>query len=134
MTGESANDYMCNCASGFDGPNCELISVSFSGAPSTPSYRTYRSLDIRGEGRIAFEFVTVATDGLLLYNTQYQEGANEDFIAMEIVGGYLRASVSHGAGGGVASVKVMSSSVHVSDGRWHQVVIETSGKVSHMRV
>ena len=131
VSGETGGDYVCDCASGFNGPNCELVSVSFSGAVSTPSYRAFRSLDIRGEGRITFEFVTVATDGLLLYNTQYQDGVSGDFVAVEIVGGYLRASVSHG-GGGVASVKVVSSSVRVSDGTWHQVAIEMSGKVCTM--
>ena len=126
---ESTGDFGCQCLSGFHGPNCEQLSVSFRGSSSIPSHRAFSPLDINGEGSVSFEFVTVATDGLLLYNTQYQEGVSDDFIAVEIVGGYLKVSVSHG-GGGVASTKVMSSSVLISDGRWHQVAIEMYGMVS----
>ena len=125
----TADDPGCQCPPGFDGPHCEQLSVSFSGSASDPSYRTFGTLDLTGEGRIAFEFVTVATDGLLLYNTQYQDSGSDDFIAVEIMGGFLEVSVSHG-GSGVTSAKVMSSSVRVSDGRWHQVEIESYGKVS----
>ena len=119
----------CECPSGFRGPHCEKLSVTFGGSSTLPSYRAYDSLEIRGEGEILFEFVTVDRDGLLLYNTQYQDGVSDDFIAVEIVGGYLRVGVSHG-GRGVAMTKIMSSSVRISDGHWHQVTIETYGKVS----
>ena len=133
VTTGSMGEPICRCLPDFSGPNCEQLSVSFGGSSSTqPSYRAFNSLEIRGEGRILFEFVTVDRDGLLLYNTQYQDGVSNDFISVEIAGGYLKVSVSHGGEGGgvVTTARVVSSSVRVSDGNWHQVAIETYGKVS----
>ena len=135
VTGEGPmSEPVCQCLPGFSGPNCEQLSVTFGGSSILPSYRAFSSLDIRGEGEISFEFVTVEREGLLLYNTQYQNGASEDFIAVEIAGGYLKVGVSHGGvgggGGAVTTARVVSSSVRVSDGNWHQFTIETYGKVS----
>ena len=117
----------CECTSDFSGENCELLTVSFSGSKTESSYRAFRSLDIRGHGRIEFEFATTDRDGLLMYNTQLQNGRSEDYIAVEVVGGALRVSISHGSGD--SSVSVMNSLLGVSDGDWHQVVIETAQKV-----
>ena len=121
---------ICQCLPDFSGPNCEQLSVSFGGSSALPSYRAFNSLDIRGEGEILFEFVTVERDGLLLYNTQYQDGVSDDFISVEIARGYLKVGVSHGGEGVVTTTRVVSSSVRVSDGNWHQVAIETYGKVN----
>lgn len=133
--GQPISEPVCECLPGFSGPNCEQLSINFGGSSTLPSYRAFNSLDIRGEGKISFEFITVERDGLLLYNTQYQDGASTDFISVEIVGGYLQVGVSHGGGGGggggvVTTARVVSSSVRVSDGKWHQIAIETYGKVS----
>ena len=119
---------MCECGVGFSGENCELLTVSFSGSQTQSSYRAFASLEIRGHGRIEFEFATVDRNGLLLYNTQLQNGRTEDFVAVEIVGGALQVSVSHGSGD--SSVRFVSSPRGVADGDWHQVVIETNQKVS----
>ncbi len=119
---------MCECREGFSGDNCELLTVSFSGSQTLSSYRAFASLEIRGHGRIEFEFATVDRNGLLLYNTQLQNGRMEDFVAVEIVGGTLQVSVSHGSGD--SSVRFVSSPRGVADGDWHQVVIETNQKVS----
>ena len=123
----TAGVYQCDCRDGFEGPNCELLTVSFSGTSSQGSYRAYDSLEVRGQGNISFQFATRERDGLLLYNTQYQGGESVDFIAVEIVGGLLRVGVSQGDDSTLVSV--MSSTVSVSDGQWHQVRIETSGQV-----
>ena len=128
IAGGPMSEPVCQCLPGFSGPNCEQLSVSFGGSFSVPSFRAFNSLDVRGEGRISFEFVTVDRDGILLYNTQYQDGVSDDFISVEIAGGYLKVGVSHG-GRGVVTTRVMSSSVRVSDGNWHQVAIEMYGKV-----
>ena len=118
----------CNCPEGFDGANCELLSVSFSGGSSTSSYRAFHTLDHQGQGSISLDFATTQQDGLLLYSSQYQDGQSLDFIAAEIVDGFVRVSMSQGSG--QRGVVLTSESVRVSDGRWHRVSIERSGKVS----
>ena len=128
-TNQAMGGSRCSCLPGFDGTNnCKLLTASFSGSSTVSSFRAFKPLQLQGQGKITFEFITRAQDGLLLFSTQYQEGLSQDLIAVEIVGGYLRVSVSHGSG--TRSLMVRSGSVHVSDGNWHQVTIESSGKVS----
>ena len=120
----------CYCSDGFDGPNCELLTVSFirsSSSSSGNSYRAYQSLQQRGQGLIQFQFSTLDSDGLLLYNTQLQAGASRDYIAVEVSGGRLLVGVSQGEEG-VRPV-LMSVAAVVDDGQWHNVTIQTSGKV-----
>ena len=121
--------YGCECPDGFQGPNCELVTLSFT---SASSYRTYQSLELRGQGSIQFEFNTLDSEGLLLYNTQLQAGTSRDYIAAEVSGGQLVVGVSRGGNRAVATAT--SSAVAVSDGQWHRVTIETSGKVQGRRV
>ena len=123
-----SGEFQCSCGDDFGGQSCELLVASFSGTTTQSSYRAFESLDIRGRGRIEFQFASIDTSGLLLFNTQFQEGSSRDSIAVELSSGYLKVSVSHGNDS--ASVLVMSSGLRVNDGLWHQVTIETSGKVS----
>ena len=119
--------FNCLCHGDFDGERCELLTASFYGSQTESSYRAFDSLDIRGRGNLSFQFATRNSTGLLLYNTQFQEGVSRDYIAVEVVGGHLSVGVSQGADS--VSAVVMSSAVQVNDGRWHQVNIETRGKV-----
>jgi len=118
----------CSCPEGFAGANCELLSVSFSGSLTTNSYRAFSTLDHQGQGEISFDFAMTQQDGLLLYSSQYQNGRSLDFIAVEVMDGFVRVSMSQGSG--QSAVLLTSQSVRVSDGRWHRVSVERSGKVS----
>ena len=114
--------YGCTCSEGFDGIECQLLTISFS---STNSYRAYPSLHLSAKGKIDFQFNTVDLDGLLLYNTQLQAGESRDYIAVEVVGGQLVVGVSYGDD--TASLVPVAGSV--SDGQWHHVTIEITEKV-----
>ena len=116
--------YGCVCSNGYDGPNCQLVAISFTAASSTNSYRAYPSLHLSARGSVEFEFSTVDSDGLLLYNTQVQYGRSRDYIAVEILGGQLVVGVSHGDDD--ISLVPMTT---VSDGQWHRVSIDISEKV-----
>ena len=115
----------CQCQEGFDGPNCELVGISFT---TETSYRAFPSLELRGQGTIKFEFSTLDSEGLLLYNTQLQAGGSHDYITVEVSRGQLVVGVSHGKE--KASAAVTSSVVTVNDGQWHTVTVQTSGNVS----
>lgn len=120
----------CLCPRGFVGNSCELLTVSFAGSLSTNSYRAFGTLDHQGQGTVALEFATRQSDGLLLYSSQYQDGQSLDFIAAEIMGGFVRVAMSQGSG--QVGVALMSESVRVSDGQWHQLSIQRNGKVKSM--
>ena len=116
--------YGCTCSGGFDSTNCQLLTVSFSHSSSTNSYRAYPSLDLRAQGSIEFEFSTLDSNGLLLYNTQLQSERSRDYIAVEVLEGHLVVSVSRGD-----DIANVTSAAVVNDGHWHRVTIEISGKV-----
>ena len=122
------SSYGCICNDGFDGTNCQLLSISFSHLPSQNTYRAYPSLHLRGQGMVELEFNTLDSDGLLLYNTQLQSGVSSDYIAVEVLGGHLAVSVSYGDD--VVSIVLTSGVAVVNDGYWHHVTIEINGKVS----
>ena len=119
----------CQCPLGFDGTRCELLTATFTGSSMESSFRAYSPLRLQGGGRLSLEFATRAQDGLLLFSTQYQEGTSRDWLMLEVVGGRLRVGLALGSGGG-SVVLSGGSSVLVSDGVWHQVSVETAGKVS----
>ena len=125
----SGGGIRCECQSGYNGDHCELQVVSFSGSQNQSSYRAFDSLQIRGQGSLSFQFATLDSEALLLYNTQYQFGTSRDHLAVAITGGNLQLMVSHGEDGG-AGVMVVSRAVRVNDGLWHDVLIESSGTVS----
>ena len=77
---------------------------------------------------VEFEFNTLDSDGLLLYNTQLQSGESSDYIAVEVLGGHLAVSVSYGDN--VVSIVLTGGVTLVNDGYWHHVTIEINGKVS----
>ena len=45
---------VCQCDDGFDGPQCELTTISFRASPQQPSYRAYNTLQFRSLGVISF--------------------------------------------------------------------------------
>ena len=116
--------YGCVCTEGFGGEKCQLLTVSFTASLSEPTYRAYPSLHLSAQGKIEFEFSTIDSGGLLLYNTQLQSGVSRDFIAVEVVDGQLVVSVSRGD-----DTVSLRSDVWVSDGQWHTVTIEIAEKV-----
>ena len=122
--GLEGGGFGCACNSGFDGANCQLVTVSFTASPSGATYRAYPSLHLSAKGRIEFEFSTVSSDGLLLYNTQLQSGKSMDFILVEVEGGRLAVGLSHGED----RVHLVPD-LWVSDGQWHQVTINIIEKV-----
>ena len=121
--------YQCQCGASYKGNHCELLTVSFSGDPALSSFRGYKTLSFRGQGTLNFEFATQSKDGLLLFNTQHQNDKSKDYIAVEIIDGYL--TVKYSLGSDIpTNITVLSTSVRVSDGEWHNIEITITGKVS----
>ncbi|XP_037956200.1 protocadherin-like wing polarity protein stan isoform X2 [Teleopsis dalmanni] len=93
---------------------CELRSRSFS----KNSFLTFESLKQRHRFSLKLRFATVHENGLLLYNGRYNE--LHDFIALEILQGYI--SFSYSLGDSIQSVSLIQNS-KISDGKWHEVEV-----------
>ena len=119
----------CQCRDNHNGVSCELLSVSFFGSSDVPSYRGFSSLEQNGRGSVELEFATADSNGLLLFNTQYQAGLSQELLAVELVGGRVRVRVWLGEGS-QGSVLVASSDVWASDGLWHRLSIQWQAEVS----
>jgi len=46
---------VCQCRESYDGPRCELTTISFKAFPQQPSYRAYNALQFRSLGVISFQ-------------------------------------------------------------------------------
>ena len=119
--------HYCDCIETYTGSHCELTTVSFRGSSVLSSYRAYDPLGFRGKGIIELEFATQSSDGLLLLVTQRHEGNSFDFLAVEIVNNVLQ--VSYSLGDDPVMITVMTSSIIITDGKWHSLKISLNGKV-----
>ena len=129
-TDSDTTGFVCRCLERYGGPHCELNTVSFLGNTVTASYRAYDALPFRSRGEISFRFATQSTDGMLLLKTQHQKGESIDHIAVEIVDGNVVIRYSHGDVPN--NITLLSSTVDINDGQWHQLHIQVSGKVRHL--
>nr|KAG5712241.1 hypothetical protein BaRGS_014591 [Batillaria attramentaria] len=129
----------CQCQPGFDGPRCQQRRHSFDG----DSFALYPTLEQCEESQTTIEFITQEDDGLLLYNGPMAEidllTQPEDFISLELLGGYPRLMVNHGTGTLTLSLDGQDEAGAVimqrlSDGQWHRIDIIRSGKDVEMVV
>ncbi len=56
--------FRCECGEGFDGPRCEITSISMDGE----GYAWYPSLKVCNDSNLQIEFMTAKRNGLLFYN------------------------------------------------------------------
>lgn len=103
----------CLCLDKWSGDHCELSRASFS----PESFIMFPVVELRRNGELSLQFVTQATDALLLFNGRYDQIEN-DFLSVELVGGKL--VVHYSVGGSVATVRILNSP-SVNDGQWHSL-------------
>lgn len=119
-TSSGGSDFYCECPAGYEGPRCEMLSLTFTYLASSPShsYALFpKSIPLCTPVRIEFEFSTDRYKGLLLFNGP----SNRDslyFIAVEI---FNRSLLVH-----IGYSNVTFTNVNVSDKSWHKVEIEMS--------
>ena len=100
---------------------CQELSESRPITFTTPqSYLTVPTWDqAQDKGSIAFQFQTVEQNGLVLYTTGVSAGFS-DFLALELVDGYVSLALNQGSG----MVRVACRDQPVSDGQPHNVYLE----------
>lgn len=110
------SDYYCECPSGYDGPRCEFLSITFTFEKSSTShsFALFNSFELCDPVRIEFEFTTERSKGLLLFNGPINRDSSY-FIAVEIFNYTLLVHIG--------STNVSFPLVNVSDRSWHKVDI-----------
>jgi leucine-rich repeat transmembrane neuronal protein 1/2 len=87
---------------------------------SKDAYVTLPKLQARSQFSISFQFKTVESDGVLLYNG----GQGQDFIAIEMQDGYLHLLFNMGGG---AERVVVNTQQRLNDNKWHLVSVQRPG-------
>ncbi len=79
------------------------------------SFIAFPAVSMRNDGRFAFDFRTKNPTALLLYTAGHSL-TNPDFLALELVGGYVKVTLDKGSG----NISFLSDRM-TNDGLWHQV-------------
>ena len=85
----------------------------------TNSYVQLPTLQVISDMGIQFLFKTTQKDGLILYN----DGRRDDFVAVELVDGFVHFIVEDGRGTKV----VKAATERLNDNEWHSIDIKQSG-------
>ncbi|KAM4014179.1 neurexin 3 isoform 13-T13 [Anomaloglossus baeobatrachus] len=89
-----------------------------------PSYLTLPTLQAYTSMHLFFQFKTISPDGFILFNS----GDGSDFIAVELVKGYIHYVVDLGNGQNVIKG---NSERPLNDNQWHHVVITRDNSNTH---
>ena len=111
--------YTCTCPFGVQGYNCEVVSHGF--APL--SFMTFSPLWGQQKNTIVVEFST-NQDGLLLFSAR-----DEEFVALQIVGGRVMFSFSLGE-----VPRELTVQRTVTDSRWYRIEATRQLRESHLKV
>ncbi|KAL7052566.1 hypothetical protein ACKWTF_004912 [Chironomus riparius] len=119
----------CECPKGFEGPNCQQITVGFSGN----SWALYPPIDPCDSTKISLELKPENENGLVLYvgPMSYMDRLPiSDFLALELVDGYPVLIVDYGTG----AVRIHHNYTKLETGRFHVVDILLTKTSAEMTV
>ncbi|XP_043981143.1 neural-cadherin-like isoform X3 [Gambusia affinis] len=120
---DSQNGYRCHCPPQLEGPDCQQTRLSFLGN----GYAWFPPIRPCFDSHLSLEFMTEEDDGLLLYAgplATLLPGDNEDYIAIELIGGTPSLKINHGSG----TLVLQLTNVGVSDRRWHRLDVRSNSK------
>ncbi|KAM8966841.1 neural-cadherin-like [Pelodytes ibericus] len=116
--------YRCECPLGFNGPECQQTTHTFSGQ----GYAWFPPMSLCFESRISLDILTDVSDGMLLFNGPMSSSIHdqsEDFIALELQNGSPVLVINHGSG---SLFLQFPTKVNTADRRWHTIQILSNGK------
>ncbi|XP_014844381.1 PREDICTED: neural-cadherin-like [Poecilia mexicana] len=120
---DTQNGYRCHCPPQLEGPDCQQTRLSFLGN----GYAWFPPIRPCFDSHLSLEFMTEEDDGLLLYAgplATLLPGDNEDYIAIELIGGTPSLKINHGSG----TLVLQLTNVGVSDRRWHRLDVRSNSK------
>ncbi|KAJ8258866.1 hypothetical protein COCON_G00178780 [Conger conger] len=112
---DDGTDFSCICPAGWGGAVCEKVIKYFIPSFGGKSYLAFTTMKAYHTVRIAMEFRSSETTGLLLFNGQ---NGKKDFLSLALVSGYVQLRFNTGSGTGT-----LQSKVAVQPGRWHHLVV-----------
>lgn len=116
---DSSVGAMCTCPEGYDGPQCQLTTVSFNGQ----GWAWFPPLKQCSESHLSLEFMTRTSNGLIFYNgpmIRPEPGVQvvADFISLELFNGKPRLLMDYGSGTAEVTVNTLGD---LHDGEWHRL-------------
>ena len=105
----------CVCPPGYEGPNCELTTGTFTGT----SYALFPSTPLVSSGQITLEFITQESDGLLLFSGHYSSRF-DDHLVLYLSNNRVKCSMS--LGGNVYLLEVTDFTANVKE--WITVTLK----------
>lgn len=129
LNGGTAYSNACDCPKGFDGPNCEQVTIGFTGN----SWALYPPINPCDNTKISLEIRPATNDALVMYigPMMYSPRLHvQDFLALELVDGYPVLIVDYGTG----SVKIHHNYTQLETGKFHTIDIMLSKSGVEMTV
>ncbi|RZF43960.1 hypothetical protein LSTR_LSTR006768 [Laodelphax striatellus] len=120
---------ICECPDGFEGPNCEILGIGFSG----DGWALYPPVPSCVDSHISLQLRSNKPDGLVFYvgpSYHNQHLPVQDFMSLELRGGYPILLVDYGTG----TVRIEQNEIMLSDGGTHLIEIEWSETSIELRV
>lgn len=116
---DSSVGALCQCPEGYDGPQCQLTTVSFNGQ----GWAWFPPLKQCEESHLSMEIMTRTSNGLIMYNgpmIRPDPGVlvNSDFVSLELFNGKPRLLVDFGDGTAEVTVNTLGD---LHDGEWHRL-------------
>lgn len=121
--------FFLHCGKGYEGPNCQQISVGFSGN----GWALYPPIDPCETTRISVELKPVTENGLVMYvgpMTYMERLPISDFLALELVDGYPVLIVDYGTG----AVRIHHNYTKLETGKLHAIDILLTRTSAEMTV
>ncbi len=114
--------YHCLCRHGYEGPNCEMTSATFT----NDSYALFPSIETIRNQHISLELLTGERNGVILYARTAAEDSS-DYLLIYMKEGlvYCRASL-----GGTENISFYFKEFPINDGIWTTIAVHLSPNVS----
>lgn len=119
----------CVCPDKFEGPNCEKVSIGFSGN----GYALYSTLESCADSTLSFDLRAYKADGLVFYvgPTSHRSSMGvKDFMSLELRDGYPVLFVDYGTG----TTRLDMHEIKLDNGNSHHIDIILSNTSIELQV
>ncbi|XP_014244956.1 DE-cadherin isoform X2 [Cimex lectularius] len=117
--GTQINDRECICPEGFDGPQCQIVSIGFNGN----GFALYPPLEACEDSHLSVEIRSKKPDGLIFYigptTKPNDDFYVQDFMSLELKDGFPVLLVDYGTG----TVRIVQKEIKLDDGELHRLDI-----------